>query len=109
MTLAEEELRKENSKMRSFLVVSSLLVTTCSLAGKADNYGSVEFTQLNRCMVDLINAHKAPDPKGIKLAQCMKDNMYAFLPNSRVFGDSGAKCGSDKIGVFHSWCWGKLE
>jgi len=77
--------------------------------GKADDYGSARFAQVNQCMVALINNHQTPDPKGIALSRCMKNNNYAFLPDARVFGNSGPKCKDDKMGVFHSWCWGHLE
>jgi len=77
--------------------------------GKSDDYGSARFAQVNQCMVELINNQKTPDPKGKALSQCMKDNGYAFLPNARVFGNSGSNCKDDKLGVFHSWCWGHLE
>jgi hypothetical protein len=78
--------------------------------GKADDYGSASFAMLNQCMVDA-TTHKEPGKRvsPTVLPDCMKDNGFAFLPDARVFGNRGPKCKSDEMGVFHSWCWGKLE
>jgi hypothetical protein len=98
--------------MNKFLIAVSLvaLALPANAAsnknfGKADDYGSERFAQVNRCMVKLIAEHKTPDPNGIGLSGCMSNNNYTFLPNARVFGNSGAKCKDSEWGVWKSWCW----
>jgi hypothetical protein len=73
--------------------------------GKAEDYGSARFAQVNQCEVQLVGKGQTPDPKGIALSQCMKRNGYQFMSNARVFGNSGPRCKDDEEGVFHSWCW----
>jgi hypothetical protein len=98
--------------MKTALLAALLLAATPALAyktlagnpnyGKADDYGSETFAMVNQCMIT------ATQQKNLTLSDCMKDNGYAFLPNARVFGNSGPKCKTDEMGVWHSWCWGKL-
>jgi hypothetical protein len=77
-------------------------------AAKADDYGSERFVQVNQCMVDFLQHNPGKtDPQGITLSVCMKNHDYTFLPDAKIFGDSGPKCKNDKLGVFHSWCWSK--
>jgi hypothetical protein len=71
--------------------------------GRADDVGSDRFLQVNQCLA----FGPAPDREGKALAQCMKDNYYAFMPNAQVWGNDGPKCKDDELGVFHSWCWKK--
>lgn len=78
--------------------------------GKADDYGSDRFAMVNQCMVAAIQ-QKEPDKPAPPnaLPDCMKDNGYAFLPNARIFGNSGPKCKADEQGVFHSWVLEQVE
>ena len=94
--------------MKTALPAALLLAVTPALAanpnyGRADDYGSERFAMVNQCMIT------ATQQKNLTLSDCMKDNGYAFLPNARVFGNSGPKCKTDETGVWHSWCWAKSE
>jgi hypothetical protein len=71
--------------------------------GKANDYGSIQLAQMNVCM----QSGKS-DPDGALLAACMEANNFRFLPNARVFGNSGPRCKADSEARFHSWCWGTI-
>jgi hypothetical protein len=95
--------------MKTALLTTALVVAALPAQadnknfGKSDDYGSERFSVLNQCFIE--NAHQGSQ----KLPDCMKDKGYAFLPEARVFGNSGPKCKKDEMGPLHSWCWGKTE
>ena len=99
--------------MKTALLAALLLAVTPALAanpnyGKAEDYGSDRFAMINQCMIAAAQQKETGKPAPANaLPDCMKDNGYAFLPNARVFGNSGPKCKTDEMGVWHSWCWGK--
>jgi hypothetical protein len=73
--------------------------------GKADDYGSQRYAAVNNCMVAAIEQKEPKAAPPNALSDCMKNSGYVFLPDARIFGNSGPKCKTDELGTFHSWCW----
>jgi hypothetical protein len=94
----------------TLLAVALITIVTPASAGnpnygKADDYGSERFALVNQCLARIV-AHETTNRS---IPDCMSDHGYRFQPNAQVFGNSGGKCKNDSQGVFHSWCWEKVN